>query len=62
MIERDTVILADVTVGGKDSSLKVSKQYHVINIHDKYYNMWFVAKVLQKIFGKDFQYKLKVRM
>ena len=59
---RDTVVLADVTVGRGRSSVKVSKLYRVIDIHDKYYNKWFMAKVPQKIFGKDSKYKLKVRM
>ena len=27
-----------------------------------YYNKWFVTKVLQKFFGKDSKYMLKVRM
>ena len=62
VIERDTVVLADVTVGRGRSSVKVSKMYRVLDIHDKYYNKWFMAKVPQKIFGKDSKYKLKVRM
>ena len=62
VIERDTVVLANVTVGRGRSSVKVSKMYRVIDIHDKYYNKWFMAKVPQKIFGKDSKYKLKVRM
>ena len=60
MSERDTVILADVTVGNGGSSVKVSKQYCVIDTHEKYYSKWFMAKVRQEIFGKDFKYKLKV--
>ena len=62
VIERDTVVLADVTVGRGRSSVKVSKMYRVIDIHDKYYSKWFMAKVPQKIFGKDSKYKLKVCM
>ena len=64
MIERDTIVLADVAVGrgrGRDS-VKVSKQYRVVNIHVKYSNKWLMAKNPQKIFGKDSKYKLKVRM
>ena len=45
MIERDAVVLAEVVVGRGRSSAKVLKQYHVIDIHDKYYNKWFMAKV-----------------
>ena len=62
MFERDTVVLAEVVVGRGRSSAKVLKQYRVIDIHNKYYNKWFMAKVPRKIFGKDFKYKLKVRM
>ena len=58
MIERDTVVLVDVTFGHGGSSVKISKQYCVIDIHDKYYNKWFKAKVPQKISGKDSKYKL----
>ena len=60
--ERDTVILADVTVGNGGSSVKVSKQYCVIDTHEKYYSKWFMAKVRQEIFGKDFKYKVKIHM
>ena len=42
--------------------MKVSKQYRVVDIYDKYYNKWFMTKNPQKIFLKDFKYKLKVRM
>ena len=38
LIERHTVVLADVTVGRGGSSVKLSKQYCVIDIHDKYCN------------------------
>ena len=37
-------------------------RYRVIDIHDKYYNTWLMAKVPQQIFSKDSKYKLKVRM
>ena len=62
MIKRDTVVLEDVAVRRGGSSVKVSEQYRVIDIYDKYYNKWFVAKVPRKIFGKDSKYKLKVCM
>ena len=62
MIERDIVVLAEVIVGRGCFSAKVLKQYRVIDIHNKYYNKWFMAKVPRKIFGKDSKYKLKVRM
>ena len=34
----------------------------MLNIHDKYYNKWFMTKVPQKVSGKDSKYKLKVCM
>ena len=58
----ETVALADVAVGRERDSVKVSKQYRVVDIHDKYYTKWFMTKNPQKIFGKDSKYKLKVRM
>ena len=42
--------------------MKVLKQYRLLDIHDKYYNEWFMAKILKKVLRKDFKYKLKVRM
>ena len=42
--------------------MKVLKQYRVLDIHNKCYNKWFMAKVPQKVFGKDSKHKLKVRM
>ena len=62
VIERDTVVSAHVKVGRGGSSVKVLKKYRVLDIHEKYYNKWFMAKVPQKVFGKDSKYKLKVRM
>ena len=54
--------MADVTVECGGSSVKTSKQYHMIDIHGKYYNKWFMAKVPQKVFGEHSKYKLKARM
>ena len=61
LVERETVVFADVSVGRGRSSGKVLKQYRVIDIHNKYYK-WFMANVPHNIFGKDSKYKLKVRM
>ena len=38
------------------------KQYRVIDIHDKYYNKWFISKSPRKVWRKNSTYKLKVRM
>ena len=62
LIERDSVVYADVAVGRGRSSVKVSKQYRVTDIHGNYYNKWLTAKVPQKIFEKDSKYRLKVHM
>ena len=62
IVERDTVVSAEVVVGQGASSTKVLKQYRVLDIHDKYYNKWFMSKEPRKVFGKDTKYKLKVRM
>ena len=62
LIEKDTVVLTDVAVGRERSSVKVSKQYRVTDIHGNYYNKWLTAKVPQKIFEKDSKYRLKVHM
>ena len=48
VIERDTVVSAHVKVGRGSSSVKVLKQYCVLDIHDKYYNKWFMAKFRRK--------------
>ena len=44
VIERDTGVSAHVKVGRDSSSVKVLKQYRVLDNHDKYYNKWFMAK------------------
>ena len=62
VIERDTVVSAHVKEGQKSSSVKVLKQYRVLDIHNKYYNKWSMAKVPQKVLGKDSKYKLKIHM
>ena len=49
VIERDTVVSAYVKVERGSSSVKVLKQYRVLDIHDKCYNKWSMAKVLQKV-------------
>ena len=62
MRERETVVSADLKVGRGSSNVKVLQQYRVLDIHDKYYNKWFMAKVPQKVLRKDSKYKLKVRV
>ena len=52
LIERDTAVLADVAVRRGRDSVKVSKQYRVVDIHDKYYNKWFMAMNPQKSLGR----------
>ena len=49
VIERGTGVSARVKVGRGSSSVKVLKQHRVLDIHDKYYNKCFMAKVPQKV-------------
>ena len=42
--------------------MNVIEQYRVVDVHDKYYNSWFMSKVPRKIWRKDSKYKLKVCM
>ena len=61
-IERDTLVSANVNVGEGASRVAIKKYYRVIDIHDKYYNKWFMSKKACKVWEKDSKYKLKVRM
>ena len=38
------------------------QQYRVLDIHDKYYNKWFMSKETSKKWKRDAKFKLKVRM
>ena len=62
VIERDTVVSAEATVRQEATSTKVMKQYRVLDVHDKFYNKWFMFKDPRKVFREDSKYKLKVRM
>ena len=35
------------------SSVTVAKHYRVIDVHNKYYNKWFMSKVPSKKWNKD---------
>ena len=61
-IERDTIISANVIVGRGDSSITVAKHYRVVDVHDKYYNKWFMSKVPSNKWKKDSKFKAKARM
>ena len=61
-IERDTLVTANVDVGEGASRVTIKKEYRVVDIHEKYYNKWFMSKKARKVWGKDSKYKLKVRM
>ena len=61
-IERDTIIPANVIIGWEASSVTVTKHYLVVDVHDKYYNKWFMSKVTSKKWKKDSKFKLKARM
>ena len=51
MTERDTVVSAHVKVGPGSSRVKVLKQYHVLDIHDKYTEMltWMTARTISRL-------------
>ena len=63
--ERDTVVSAHVKVGPGSSRVKVLKQYHVLDIHDKYTEMltWMTARTISRLLRdnevKDVVGKLK---
>ena len=61
-IERDTIISANVIVGRGASSFTVTKHYRVVDVHDKYYNKWFMSKLPCKKQKKDSKFKLKSHM
>ena len=58
-IERDMVISANVIVGRGASSVTVAEHYRVVDVHDKYYNKWFMSRLPSKIWKKDYKFKLK---
>ena len=47
-IERDTIISENVIVGWGASSFVVVKHSCVVDVHEKYYNKWFMSKVPSK--------------
>ena len=52
-----------MTVGQEGSSVKVLKQCRVLDIHDKYYNKWFMSKVPQVFLERTpHKYKLEISM
>ena len=62
IIERETIISENVIVGQGASSATVEKYYRVVDVHNKYYNKWFMSKVLSKKWKKNPKFKLKARM
>ena len=48
-IEQDTLVSANVNVGEGASRVAIKKYYRVIDIHDKYYNKWFMSKKACKV-------------
>ena len=49
-------------VGRGSSSVTVEKKYCVLDVHDKYYNKWFMSEVPSKKWKKDSRFKLKACM
>ena len=58
-IERETIISENVIVGQGASSVTVEKHYRVVDVHNKYYNRWFMSKVTIKKWRKESKFKLK---
>ena len=58
-IERYTVISANVIVGWGASSVTVAEHYRVVDVHDKYYNKWFMSRLTSNKWKKDSKFKLK---
>ena len=61
-IERDMIISANMIVGRGGSSVTVAKHYRVVDVHDKYYNKWFISKVPSNKWKKESKFKLKACM
>ena len=61
-IERDTIVSANLIVGRGASSVTVEKHFRVLDVHDKYYNKWFMYKLPIRKWKKDSKFKLKANM
>ena len=65
LIQRDVVVLVNVTVGKGATASTVPQYFRVVDIYDKHYNKWFMSKPKNpvKIWKKEEKpYKLKIRM
>ena len=63
LIQRDVVVLVNVTVGKGASASSVPQYFRVVDIYDKHYNKWFMSKQKNpvKIWKKEEKpYKLKI--
>ncbi len=62
-IERGVIILVSVKVGAGAAATTVRCKYRVLEIHEKYYNKWFVSLDSRKRFQKEKKrYKVQARM
>eukprot|EP00957_Ditylum_brightwellii_P025525 1929764-Ditylum_brightwellii.AAC.1 len=48
LIERDSIILANVNIGSQANTTTVVRPFHVIMAYDKYFNKWLGSKPLTK--------------
>ena len=62
LIERDTIILVNVSVGCGASRITMAKPYLVVDVHDKFYNKWFMSKSPVKKWKEYSKFKLKACM
>ena len=61
-IVRDMIISENAIVGQGASSVTVAKNDRVVDVHNKYYNNWFMPKVPSNKWKKDSKFKLKYCM
>ena len=62
-IERNTIVTVKVKIGRRAAGRRVMRYFRVVNVFDKYYNKWFMAKEPSKVWKKEEKpYKLELRM
>ena len=62
LIERNIIILVNVSVGRGALRITMAKPYRVVDVHDKFYSKWFMSKSPVKKGKEDSKFKLKSRM
>ena len=52
LIERNIIILVNVSVGRGALGITMAKPYRVVDVHEKFYNKWFMSKAPVKKWRK----------